>query len=177
MRSLNWKMFIAMGLIICLAAACGAPATTNKENNQKAEGKAEGEKTVVTWLQWWKTEAGEEPLNELVAAFEAKHPNIKIDVQDLPFAQVHDKIVTLNSSGNTPDVIAISSPWVTEFAITGLRSLWTSITTKCRRTSRKTRKDRSGRIGRASITRSDSLRVIWLSSTTRKTRRKEYPTS
>lgn len=108
-----------MGLLLTsLVAACSAPAAPQGGaggTNQNKDGK-----TVITWLQWWKSDVGEGPLNELKQAFEAKNPDIVVDIQDMPFAQVHDKLVTLNASGNVPDVLTISSPWVAEFAIAGI---------------------------------------------------------
>ena len=34
----------------------------------------------------------------------------------MPFDQVHDKIMTLNSAGTPPDVVIVNSPWYVEFA-------------------------------------------------------------
>lgn len=91
-----------------------APAVDNKPTTN-SQGK-----TVVTWLQWWKTEVGEKPLLDLEKAFEAKHPDIDLVIEDLPFGQVRDKIMTLHAGGNVPDVITTGSPWVAEFAAQGI---------------------------------------------------------
>lgn len=116
-----WTHFKTFGVGLMLASlvtACTAPAAPQGGQSQSGTNK-EG-KTVITWLQWWKSDVGEAPLNGLKQAFEAKHPDIVVEIQDMPFAQVHDKLIALHTAGNTPDVLTISSPWVAEFAIAGI---------------------------------------------------------
>ena len=59
-------------------------------------------------LQFWE---GEEPgsaeaiaNNKQIAAFEASHPGIHVEIQNITFAAMHDKLVTAVAAGDAPDV-------------------------------------------------------------------------
>ncbi|WP_240415235.1 ABC transporter substrate-binding protein [Paenibacillus periandrae] len=120
----NQRRLIAM--LACttfILSACSAPSGVVNNNNPAPSTGAAGvskAKTKVTWLQYWKSEVGEKPLNDLKAGFEAKNPDIELDIQDMPFSQMHDKLVTLHAAGNVPDLILLTSPWVAEFAASGI---------------------------------------------------------
>jgi multiple sugar transport system substrate-binding protein len=112
-----------LACISLVLSACSAPSGVVNNNPAPATGgKADAGKvkTKVTWLQYWKSEVGEKPLNDLKAGFEAKYPDIELDIQDMPFSQMHDKLVTLHAAGNVPDLTLLTSPWVAEFAASGI---------------------------------------------------------
>ncbi len=123
---------LPMVSLMVFIAACSPPSAApasqqktpdEKRPQQSVEQKNDqnaNAKTTITWLQWWKTEVGEEPLKQIKEAFEQENPDIELNIEDLPYAQVHDKIVTLNLAGSPPDVITIQSPWVIEFAEAGI---------------------------------------------------------
>ncbi|MGG1596453.1 ABC transporter substrate-binding protein [Paenibacillus naphthalenovorans] len=123
---------LPMVSLMVFIAACSPPSAApasqqktpdEKRPQQSVEQKNDqnaNAKTTITWLQWWKTEVGEEPLKQVKEAFEQENPDIELNIEDLPYAQVHDKIITLNLAGSPPDVITIQSPWVIEFAEAGI---------------------------------------------------------
>jgi multiple sugar transport system substrate-binding protein len=113
-------------------AACSPPAATppaspqpkdqaSTQQNNKDSSKT-ANKTVITWLQWWKSELGEEPLKKVKEEFEKENPDIELDIQDLPYPQIHDKILTQDLAGSPPDVLTIQVPWAIEFAESGISS-------------------------------------------------------
>ncbi|MCM3729805.1 ABC transporter substrate-binding protein [Neobacillus cucumis] len=113
----TFKLLAVIIALFLLLTACAPPSTTNtsQENTNNTETKKDG-KTQIHWLQHWVNEQGPDKINEVKKAFEAKNPDIELVIDDLPFAQEHDKILSLDLAGNPPDIITASGAWLTEFA-------------------------------------------------------------
>lgn len=74
------------------------------------------EPVVVTFASWVHS-GGENDIWEILAArFHEIHPNITIEFQDVPFEELHDKLLTQIAAGNPPDAAYVDSPIVGEFA-------------------------------------------------------------
>lgn len=118
------SFFMLMIIFILLLAACSPPTTVTKENNASSDNqdaqKESGGKTTIHWLQWWTAEQGREKINQVKVEFEKQNPDIELVIDELPFPQVHDKLISLNMAGMPPDVITVSGSWVTEFAQAGM---------------------------------------------------------
>jgi multiple sugar transport system substrate-binding protein len=56
-----------------------------------------------------------EVLNELVPAFEREHPNVRVQVQQIPWSAAHEKLLTAFVGDATPDVAMLGNTWVPEF--------------------------------------------------------------
>lgn len=68
----------------------------------------------------WIVEAAEiQPTLEIIAAYEAAHPGVKINLIHQPWSGYHDKIVTQAVSGQAPDVMAVSRLYLPAFAEAG----------------------------------------------------------
>jgi len=80
-----------------------------------------GETGPVTleWWQFWTDPAIKPTIEEMVADFEETHPNIKIKLTDMTWANGHEKIVIAFSSGTAPDIVELGSDWVPEFSYSG----------------------------------------------------------
>jgi ABC-type glycerol-3-phosphate transport system substrate-binding protein len=74
-----------------------APATV-------ATALAEGEPVEVVYQNWTARDEEMPWERELIAKFEESHPNIKIKLSVVPYAQHHDKIVVATKAGSPPDV-------------------------------------------------------------------------
>lgn len=118
----KFKLITLISVLLLLLAACGPPSTANtsEENNNDSGSKTKDGKTQIHWLQHWVNEQGPDKINEVKKAFEAKNPDIELIIDDLPFAQEHDKILSLDLAGNPPDIITASGAWLTEFADAGI---------------------------------------------------------
>jgi len=122
-------MMVLFIVTVLLLSACSPPSTgsskgdTNKQEtgNGNDQNNDDGEtRTQIHWLQHWVNEQGPDKINGVKEAFEAKHPDIELIIDDLPFAQEHDKILALDLAGSPPDIITASGAWVTEFADAGI---------------------------------------------------------
>ncbi|MBD2848576.1 sugar ABC transporter substrate-binding protein [Paenibacillus sp. IB182496] len=94
----GWKA-AALALLAVTLSACGG------------SGQDAGRTTLKVWAM------GEEGklLEEFAASFEQEHSDIQVDVQAIPWANAHDKLLTAVASGKGPDVLQIGTTWVAEF--------------------------------------------------------------
>ena len=55
-----------------------------------------------------------EVVTELVREFEATHPGIRVNVQQLPWTAAHEKLLTAFAGGTTPDLCQLGNTWIPE---------------------------------------------------------------
>lgn len=79
-------------------------------------------KTEVVTLRFtsWGNDVEEVRLYKLIAQFEKQHPNIKIELQNTPWARMMDKLMVASAGGMPPDVARVSSEWFHPIAARGL---------------------------------------------------------
>jgi len=65
--------------------------------------------TVTLWHAWKETEIV--ALNEVIAAFQAKHPDVKFDVLYVPFDDLRGKYETAAATGGGPTVLIGAADW------------------------------------------------------------------
>jgi multiple sugar transport system substrate-binding protein len=87
-----------------LLAACGRPS---------ADAPVE--------LRFWAMGREGEVVQELVREFEARNPDVRVRVQQIPWTAAHEKLLTAVVGRATPDVAQLGNTWVPEFAM--LRAL------------------------------------------------------
>ena len=58
-------------------------------------------------------------VKELIADFELKNKDVKIELISEPWEQAHDKIITMSAANQLPDVIEMGANWVSEVGATG----------------------------------------------------------
>lgn len=105
----RWKKFFSIGLICCLMvmlAACGGASNDTTD----------GDVVTITYARGKDVTQGTQ---KLVEAFMKKHPNIKVNVKQMPAdtGQNHDQLVTmLSSKSDEIDVIELDVIWPAEFS-------------------------------------------------------------
>jgi multiple sugar transport system substrate-binding protein len=77
-----------------------------------------GEETV---LRFWAMGREGEVVQELVRDFEALHPTVRVEVQQIPWSAAHEKLLTAFVGGSTPDIAQLGNTWIAEFV--ALRAL------------------------------------------------------
>lgn len=98
------KLCVFLLIIACTLISCGEQSS---------------DKTTLTWWHFW-TDTNIRPVIEQIAAdFESSHPDVKIELVDLTWADGHDKIAIAFSSGTGPDIVELGSDWIPEFSSTG----------------------------------------------------------
>ncbi len=70
-------------------------------------------------LSFWAMGREGEVVQELVREFEREHPDIRVDVQQIPWSAAHEKLLTAFVGRSTPDIAQLGNTWVTEFVALG----------------------------------------------------------
>lgn len=66
-------------------------------------------------LQVWGLGREGEVLAEMMPEFERRHPEIRIELQQIPWVAAHEKLLTAVVGQATPDVAQIGNTWLAEF--------------------------------------------------------------
>src|SRR5690606_18251750 len=95
------NLLVILAMFIALLAAC-APAAPAGETGSTAQ---EPEQTTITVWGW---PAADVAYDSFIADFEAANPDIKLDIQMMPTAEEHDKLLaSLAAGAGAPDVAMI----------------------------------------------------------------------
>jgi multiple sugar transport system substrate-binding protein len=70
-------------------------------------------------VRFWAMGYEGEVVAQLLPEFERRHPNIHVDLQQLPWTAAHEKLLTAYAGDALPDVCALGNTWVPEFATLG----------------------------------------------------------
>jgi multiple sugar transport system substrate-binding protein len=130
MRRSFWLLFLivllAMPAALPACAQAPAPAPAEKEAAAPAEAEpakaepakaeegkaATGEVVEIKWLEWWQT-VWLENQKQLIADFEATHPNIKVTIVDTPWNGMPEKLqAAAAGGGETYDVLGMEGEWI-----------------------------------------------------------------
>ncbi|MBV9892125.1 MAG: sugar ABC transporter substrate-binding protein [Rhizobacter sp.] len=65
-------------------------------------------------LNFWAMGREAEVVNALLPAFRARHPEIRVHVQQLPWTAAHEKLLTAYAGGALPDVCQLGNTWLPE---------------------------------------------------------------
>ena len=67
-------------------------------------------------LNFWAMGREAEVVAELLPAFRARHPDIQVHVQQLPWTAAHEKLLTAYAGGSLPDLCQLGNTWLPELA-------------------------------------------------------------
>src|SRR5690606_20172734 len=118
-------LYVALlGLMVLLLAACSgddnanenANSGKNNDGNSKDSGELSGE---VEFMTISLLPTFEEYLNNLKEEFESQHPNVTVTINDVPYDQVEQIILTSASSGDLPDVMNLNTEFVKKIGALG----------------------------------------------------------
>ncbi|WP_338553964.1 sugar ABC transporter substrate-binding protein [Paenibacillus sp. KS-LC4] len=103
---------ISTMLLSGILTACSTSNDTNKAGEA-----ATGDQPVT--IKVWGMGDQEQTLKTISEQFESDNPNIKVDVQVIPWGSAHDKLLTAVASKSGPDVLQMGTSWMPEFANAG----------------------------------------------------------
>jgi multiple sugar transport system substrate-binding protein len=70
-------------------------------------------------VRFWGFGREGEVVRELVPGFEARHPGVRVEVQQIPWTAAHEKLLTAYVGNTTPDVAQLGNTWIAELAALG----------------------------------------------------------
>jgi len=71
-----------------------------------------GDETVTLRFNWWGSESRQVLTDQVIAAFEDEHPNIKVEGEYSDFGSYFDKLSVMAAAGDLPDVITLTDPYM-----------------------------------------------------------------
>jgi multiple sugar transport system substrate-binding protein len=66
-------------------------------------------------LNFWAMGREAEVVASLLPDFHARHPAVKVHVQQVPFLSAHEKLLTAYAGGSLPDLCQLGNTWLPEF--------------------------------------------------------------
>jgi multiple sugar transport system substrate-binding protein len=97
--SYRWRRWWPLTLVLL----CGLCACCHHEEDAQ---------TLTLWAMGREGEV----VAQLMPAFEHEHPGIHVQVQQLPWKEAHQKLLTAFAGGTTPDITQLGNTWVAELA-------------------------------------------------------------
>lgn len=99
-------MRYVLNLLACLTIGCAAAPDAPVE------------------LEFWAMGREGEVVQELIRDFERLHPDIRVEVQQLPWTSAHEKLLTAYAGDALPDLCQLGNTWLPEFvALDALENL------------------------------------------------------
>lgn len=118
---LSRRRFLSLSAGISASAmlsACIAPAAAPSAGGDAAAPGSEG----VT-ISYWALQ-GENTDNNLVRGviepFEEQYPDVKVELEEIPWEGYYEKYQTLSAAGQAPDLAFVSAAWIQDFAHLGV---------------------------------------------------------
>jgi multiple sugar transport system substrate-binding protein len=93
---------LALVLLGLLATACG-----------------EGQADTRTTVRFWGFGREGEVVREMVPEFERRNPDIRVEVQQVPWTAAHEKLLTAYVGNATPDAAQLGNTWIPELVSLG----------------------------------------------------------
>ena len=93
LRGLGLRIMLSSALLACSNASAGSKTT----------------------LRIWAMGREGEVLSQLIPGFEKEHPDIHVEVQQIPWTAAHEKLLTAYVGDATPDIAMLGNTWVPEF--------------------------------------------------------------
>lgn len=114
------KKVIASGLSLCLLftmAFAGCSKTSNSSSTSSGS-----TTTITAWIHPFleDTTASDAMWDKYVSDFESANPNIKVDLQTIPWANRDQKMLTAFASGDGPDVVYLIPDHLSQFSYSGI---------------------------------------------------------
>ncbi|PWB77560.1 MAG: ABC transporter substrate-binding protein [Holophagae bacterium] len=70
-------------------------------------------------VRFWGLGREGEVVDELLDPFRAEHPELRVEVQQIPFTAAHEKLLTALIGGAAPDLAQVGNTWIPEFVVLG----------------------------------------------------------
>ncbi|MEH7387977.1 sugar ABC transporter substrate-binding protein [Bacillus sp. JJ1521] len=114
----KWWPVVMIIVLLGIASAIIYPSSIN-QSDKDGKGEVTGQ-IELTFIRNLGNDAFNQAYEEIIAAFEAKHPHIKINMQSMHWAHEYElRLRTELVAGNHPDIIAIDSPNLALYANAG----------------------------------------------------------
>lgn len=101
------KKSVFIGMSALLAASVSACSGTTAGSSEKSVSSGSAQEKVTIRFAWWGGQARQKLYDDMIADFEKKHPNIKVEQEFSDFDPYWQKLATQAAGGNAPDVLSM----------------------------------------------------------------------
>ena len=109
---------LAITLILVLVGCNSEGSSGNEGNdNQGEEGELSGE--VTLWTGSLSGDPFDSYFEEIEKAFEELHPNVDVIIEDIPFNEMEQKVLTSLTGDDVPDVVNLNPHFMANIASQG----------------------------------------------------------
>ena len=105
-----WRLIGVAAVAALLATGCG---------NSESGGERDNDDPVTIRFAWWGNDTRAKETMQVIEAFEAKNPDIKVDADFSEFGGYWDKMATQTAGGDAPDLFAMSGSYPSEYSSRG----------------------------------------------------------
>jgi multiple sugar transport system substrate-binding protein len=109
------KLMFLILILIAFSSAC-----SNSEQTGADDGSKKGTEKVELTFMTWGNEAHQEMYNKLLEKFYETHPNIKVNLESVPFPDYQQKITVLAAGRELPDIGWAAERMVPQFMDNGI---------------------------------------------------------
>ncbi|MBT1001302.1 extracellular solute-binding protein [Paenarthrobacter sp. DKR-5] len=102
-RSALAKMLATAATVAVLATGCGTGSSASSDGN------------VTLRFTWWGNDLRNKETQQVIDAFQASHPNIKIQAEPGVWSSYWDKLATTTAANDSPDVIQMDQAYIAEY--------------------------------------------------------------
>jgi multiple sugar transport system substrate-binding protein len=104
---------------VAFVSGCAVPVAAPAGSGETAAEPASDATTLVYWAL--QGENGDDNLvRGVIDPFHEQHPEVKIDMQEIPWDGYYEKYQTLSAAGQAPDIAFVSAAWIQDFARLGI---------------------------------------------------------
>ncbi|MEA5077241.1 MAG: extracellular solute-binding protein [Anaerolineaceae bacterium] len=114
------SVLLALGMLLAACAPAATPEATTAPAGEESTEAVSSEPVTITFWHSYSADTEAKYLDEtLIPAFEAAHPNIKVQSVLVPYDQFRRKLLIALSGGEAPDLARLDIIWVPELADQG----------------------------------------------------------
>ena len=113
------RLAAGLAVLSLFAAACGNDSDNNSDFSGSGSDKVDGKgQTLDGWIMAGTNPDAKPFFSEVESGF-AEETGDKLNLQYVPWAEAHDKLLNAIAGGTTPDVAEVGTTWTPEFADAG----------------------------------------------------------
>ncbi|MBP1996518.1 ABC transporter substrate-binding protein [Paenibacillus eucommiae] len=114
MKKFSKILIVSSMIAILLFAITGCGSNSNKSPSSGDTTQGSTDKVSLRF-SWWGSDPRHEATLKVIALYESKHPNVKIDGEYMGSDGYKEKLMTQLAGGSAPDIMQIDPPWLSDF--------------------------------------------------------------
>jgi len=111
----QWGLLLMAGVLASSLTACGSNGKTSEASSASSSNNA-ASKPVKLRIMWWGSQARHDATLKALDLYTKSHPNVTFEPEFSGIDGYADKLATLASAKNAPDIIQMDPKWLADYA-------------------------------------------------------------